>query len=124
MQSALICLARQDDCHYIACTAWGEEVMLQWRHAQIGISRSALIELGDFYAQALPYMGSSALLGNSRYCILRDENDRYEVWVLGVGFYLSAGEFERFAQLIVDGSHTARAHLDASCCDREEAQLN
>lgn len=97
-------LAQQDPHHFIACTSDGREICLCWRHARIEFAPSELLAMAEFLQETVPQLKTNTLFGNSLYCLLQDENDNYEVWLLGVGFYMANGEFKRFMNLIVDGA--------------------
>lgn len=101
-------LARLDHQHYITCTNDGAQIRLTWEHAQMRMAPSQLLAIGDFFQSALPRLKTNSLLGNTLYCIIQDEQDNFEVWLLGVGLYLAPGEFKRFAHLIHDGADAVR----------------
>lgn len=102
-------LARQDRQHFVACTANGGQIRINWRHAQVRMAPSELLAMHDFFQAAIPRLKSNLLLGNSLYCVIQDDQDNFEVWLLGVGFYLTPREFRRFMQLITDGADAVRS---------------
>ncbi len=105
-QSYLVRLDRQ---HYISCTNDGAQIRLTWEHAQVRMAPSQLLAIDDFFQSAVPRLHTNSLLGNTLYCIIQDEQDNFEVWLLGVGLYLAQGEFKRFAHLIHDGADAVRS---------------
>lgn len=111
-EHAPMVLARQDREHFIFATDDGEYVRIQWRHAQVRMVPSELLEMGDFLQESVPRLKTNTLLGNAFYCLIQDDQDNFEVWLLGVGFYMASGEFQRFMQLITDGADAVRMISD------------
>ncbi|MEM7125949.1 MAG: hypothetical protein AAF702_06465 [Chloroflexota bacterium] len=101
-------LAQHDSRHFIACTSDGGQVCLSWRHARLEFAPSELLAMADFLNETVPTLKTNTLLGNSLYCVLQDEDDNIEIWLLGVGFYMAPSEFRRFMTLIVDGAEAVR----------------
>ncbi len=112
-------LARQDRQHYISCTNDGAQIRLAWEHAQVRMAPSQLLAIADFYQSAVPRLKTNALLGNALYCIIQDEQDNFEVWLLGVGLYLTAREFKRFTHLIIDGADAVRSVAEMAALDED-----
>ncbi|MBX3015556.1 MAG: hypothetical protein KF832_28805 [Caldilineaceae bacterium] len=102
-------LARQDRQHFVTCTDDGGQIRIHWRHALVRMAPSELLAMNDFFQAAIPRLQTNILLGNSLYCVIQDDQDNFEVWLLGVGFYLTPHEFQRFMQLITDSADTVRS---------------
>jgi len=118
-------LARQDQQHFIAATGGGEQIRINWRHAQIRMAPSELLAIADFFQETAPLLKPNTLWGNAFHCIIQDEQEHFEVWLLGVGFYLGPSEFNRFAQLIHDGADTIRLLANfVSATNAEDERLH
>ncbi|MEM7537182.1 MAG: hypothetical protein AAF639_33725 [Chloroflexota bacterium] len=105
-------LATQGPRNYIDCTQDGELARLHWRHARIEFVPSELLAIADFFRETVPRLQTNCLMGNSLYCIIQDEDDNFEVWLLGVGFYMAENEFRRFVKLILEGAKSVKSVAD------------
>jgi hypothetical protein len=118
-------LARQDRQHFIATSSRGEQIHIHWRHVQINMAPSELLSIADFLERTTPRLKTNSLWGNALHCIIQDERDHVEVWLLGVGFYLTPTEFKQLVDLVYDGANSVRAianYVQAS--DAEDEPLH
>jgi len=93
-------LAHRDDSHYVASLPDSGVVVLRWNHLQLYLSSAHLLSVARFLEEARPRLASNALLGNSLYCVLQDEEGNIELWILGVGVYVTISEFDRLVGVL------------------------
>ncbi|MEM7344720.1 MAG: hypothetical protein AAF485_10785 [Chloroflexota bacterium] len=102
-------LAQHDDHHFVAYIIHSEQVCFNWRRIQIQMTPDELLEVADFLQEIRPQLETNSLRGNAHYCVIQDDRNNFEVWLLGVGLYLKPDEFEHIINLTINGSNAIRA---------------